>query len=90
MTDVYVMCRADKTANVHVGIGKVSFPIQHLQRNFGVLANTILNARPKGVKGSGAGGYILAASLSSTMGRGIPVSLSSVLASAQRSKVLTI
>ena len=79
-------CRADKTANVHVGIGKVSFPTEHIQRNFGVLANALLNARPKGVKGSGANGYILGMSLSSTMGRGIPITMSSLLTAVQRGK----
>lgn len=79
-------CRADRTANVHAGIGKASFPSEHLYGNFGSFASAILNARPKGVKGSGASGYIQAVHLSSTMGSSVPVTLPSVLAAVQRAK----
>ena len=79
-------CRADKTANVHAGIGKASFPSEHLYNNIGAFAGAILGARPKGVKGSGSSGYILSVFLSSTMGRGIPVTLPSVVAALQKAR----
>ena len=76
-------CRADKTAVVHAGIGRVTFPQEHLETNFVSLAAALLAARPKGVKGSGVSGYFLSVLLSSTMGPGVPVTLSSTIAALQ-------
>ena len=75
--------RADRSAVVQAAIGKVSFPTEHLLVNFTSLTAALLNARPKGVKGSGMNGYFLTVLLSSSMGPGIPVSLSSTLAALQ-------
>ena len=77
--DVHADCdRADKGAVVHAGVGKVSFPLEDLYTNIGSLAGALLSARPKGVKGSGANGYLLRASVSSTMGPSVPVSIPSL------------
>ena len=81
-------CRADKGAVVHAGIGKVSFPPEHLYANLGAFTSAILGARPKGVKGSGASGYILGVHLTSTMGKGVPVTVPSVTTAMQRSRRL--
>jgi large subunit ribosomal protein L1 len=76
-------CRADKGGVVHAGLGKVSFPDEQLVANIGAFAAAILSARPKGVKGSGAANYLLKASLSSSMGPGVPVTIASIVQAAQ-------
>lgn len=70
--------RADRGAVLHAGVGKLSFGPEKLHSNVGALCSAVLNARPKGVKGSGSSGYFLTASLTSTMGRSVPVSVSSL------------
>lgn len=59
--------RVDKTGNVHVPIGKVSFDEQKLVENLGAFMDTIVKAKPSAAKGT----YIRSATLSSTMGPGI-------------------
>jgi large subunit ribosomal protein L1 len=61
--------RLDKTANLHVPIGKVSFEEQKLLENFTALMAAIRRARPSGAKGS----YIRKIVVTSTMGPGIKV-----------------
>ncbi|KAK9903976.1 hypothetical protein WJX75_001683 [Coccomyxa subellipsoidea] len=70
--------RADRTGVLHAAFGKCSFPKDHLYANLGALTAAILAARPKGIKGGGMTGYILKATLSSTMGRAVPVTLPSL------------
>ena len=64
----------------------MSFSEDDLYSNLGAFGSAILNARPKGVKGSGASGYVLSANLASTMGRGVPFTISSLLTAVQKSK----
>jgi large subunit ribosomal protein L1 len=61
--------RLDKTANIHVAIGKVSFEVDKLYGNFAALMDAIRKARPAGAKGS----YIKRISVTTTMGPGIKV-----------------
>jgi large subunit ribosomal protein L1 len=61
--------RVDKTANVHVPIGKVSFPTEKLLDNFAVLVDTIRKARPAASKGT----YIRKITVASSMGPGVKV-----------------
>ncbi len=63
--------RLDKTANIHVPIGKVSFPKEQLYNNLAALMDAIKKARPSAVKGS----YIRKVTLTTTMGPGITVDL---------------
>lgn len=70
--------RADRGAVLHAGVGKASFGPEKLHQNLAALCSAVLSARPKGVKGGGMSGYFLKASLSSTMGRSVPVSLASL------------
>ncbi len=79
----FCWCRADKGGVVHAGLGKVSFDSDRLHANIATFAAAIMAARPKGVKGSSAGGYILSATLSSTMGAGVPITLPSLVAAGQ-------
>jgi len=61
--------RLDKTANIHVAIGKVSFEAGKLFDNFAALMDAIRKARPSGAKGS----YIKRITVATTMGPGIKV-----------------
>ncbi|RME07880.1 MAG: 50S ribosomal protein L1 [Anaerolineae bacterium] len=61
--------RVDKTANLHVPIGKVSFEPQQLLDNMAVLMQAVRKARPAAAKGA----YIRRVTLSTTMGPGIRV-----------------
>ena len=61
--------RLDKTANMHVVIGKVSFEADKLFDNFAALMDAIRKAKPAGAKGS----YIKRITVATTMGPGIKV-----------------
>eukprot|EP00887_Chlorella_sp_A99_P002182 scaffold21.g2182.t1 len=86
--------RADKGGVVHAGAGKASFSGEQargggggwLAANVGALVGALLAARPKGVKGSGASGYLLSASLCSTIGPGVPVTVASLVHAAQAAR----
>jgi large subunit ribosomal protein L1 len=59
--------RVDKTANLHVPIGKASFTKEQLYDNLAALMEAIKKARPATAKGT----YIKRITLTSTMGPGI-------------------
>ncbi len=59
--------RVDKTAIVHVPVGKASFDADKLADNFNTLIAAIVKAKPASAKGT----YIKSVVLSSTMGPGI-------------------
>jgi large subunit ribosomal protein L1 len=61
--------RLDKTANLHVPIGKVSFSQEKLFENFSALMEAIKKAKPSASKGT----YIRRMTVASTMGPGIKV-----------------
>jgi large subunit ribosomal protein L1 len=61
--------RVDKAGNIHVGIGKVSFPLEKLVANAKALLGELLRAKPQAAKGQ----YIKSITLSSTMGPGVRV-----------------
>jgi len=61
--------RMDRTANVHVPIGKASFSAEQLMDNFSALMEAIMQAKPSGAKGV----YIRKVTLAATMGPGIKV-----------------
>jgi large subunit ribosomal protein L1 len=61
--------RVDKTAGVHVPIGKASFSIAELTSNFEALMEAMKKAKPSGVKGI----YIKKISVAATMGPGLHV-----------------
>ena len=71
-----VQYRTDKAGNVQVIIGKVSFDEDKLKQNLLAIYNTILKARPSTVKGV----YMKSLTISSTMGRGIHLDLTKVVA----------
>lgn len=71
---------------MHAGVGKCSFDAEKLADNVAAFTTAILSARPKGVKGGAISGYLLSASLCSSMGPGIPVSVASLVQAAQGAK----
>jgi large subunit ribosomal protein L1 len=66
--------RAEKAGIIHAGIGKVSFDEEKLRENARALADAVQKARPAGAKGT----YMKGAAVSSTMGPGIRVDVSSL------------
>ncbi|WEV69119.1 50S ribosomal protein L1 [Bifidobacterium sp. ESL0775] len=63
--------RVDKNGNLSFIIGKKSFDQKALEENFQAVANEIKRLRPSTVKGR----YISKATLTSTMGPGVPLDL---------------
>ena len=61
--------RVDKGGNVHVPIGKVSFPLESLETNFTAFMDQIVRSKPAAAKGV----YVRNVAVSSTMGPGVTV-----------------
>jgi len=61
--------RVDKTANLHVPLGKVSFDAKQLFENLAALMEAIKKARPASMKGT----FIKRITITSTMGPGIKI-----------------
>ncbi len=68
--------RTDRTANLHVPIGKISFEAQQLYENMAALMDAVRRTRPASAKGA----YIRRVVISSTMGPGIRVEPNAALA----------
>jgi large subunit ribosomal protein L1 len=68
--------RVDKHANVHVPIGKVSFPTDKLLDNFAAMVDAVVRARPSGATGR----YIRRIVVTSSMGPGVKVDPDEALA----------
>lgn len=71
--------RTDRTAIVHLTIGKTSFPPEQLVDNLAAVLDEIHRARPSAAKGR----YIRTVTVASTMGPGIKIDQSSARASAE-------
>lgn len=69
--------RVDKAGIIHAPVGKASFEAEQLKENASALVAAVNRARPATAKGK----YIRAASLSTTMGPGIRVDESTLVAS---------
>ena len=59
--------RVDKTANIHVPIGKVSFSAEQLHDNMSALMESLVSNRPASTKGL----YIKKVVVSTSMGPGL-------------------
>jgi large subunit ribosomal protein L1 len=68
--------KLDKTAIVHVPIGKASFDGAKLLENMSSLMEAVVKGKPSGAKGH----YIKSATVTTSMGPGIKLDLSSMLA----------
>src|SRR5262244_679295 len=66
--------RVDKAGNVHVPVGKRSFPPGHLVANAVALLDAIVRARPPAAKGT----YLRTLTVSSTMSPGVPIDAQAV------------
>ena len=66
--------RTDRYGNVHVPIGKVSFELADLQKNFSAVIEELERAKPSSSKGK----YLKKVVVSSTMGPGVKVDTTAV------------
>jgi len=67
--------KLDKTAIIHVPLGKVSFEDDKLMGNLTAVIEAVMRAKPSGAKGR----YVRSASLTTTMGPGIRLDLKPTL-----------
>jgi large subunit ribosomal protein L1 len=63
--------KIDKAGNVHVPVGKVSFPASQIEENARAVIEAVAKARPSTVKGT----YIQSCTISATMSPPVPVDL---------------
>ncbi len=68
--------KLDRTAIIHVPLGKVSFDNDKLLDNLTAVVEAVVKAKPSGVKGQ----YVKSATLTTTMGPGIRLDLKPTLA----------
>ena len=68
--------RVDKTANLHVPVGKISFPVEKLLDNMAALFEAVKKAKPASSKGQ----YVKKITLAASMGPGIKLDTSQALA----------
>ncbi len=68
--------RTDKTANLHVPIGKASFETQKLFENFSALIDSVRRSKPPASKGA----FFRTITVTSTMGPGIRIEPSAAIA----------
>jgi large subunit ribosomal protein L1 len=61
--------RTDRTAIVHLTVGKTSFPDEHLLENYQALVEELIRAKPSAAKGK----YLRTIVMASTMGPGVKV-----------------
>jgi len=66
--------RVEKAGIVHAGVGKASFSAEKLAENIRAFVDSVLKAKPQGSKGT----YMERMAISSTMGPGVKVDISSV------------
>jgi large subunit ribosomal protein L1 len=69
-----VRYRTDKAAIIHAGVGKASFEVKALAENIATLVEALKKAKPSSAKGV----YFKKLSVSSTMGAGVAVDLSTL------------
>lgn len=67
-----VAFRVDKTGNLHVPVGKISFDVQKLEENIRSFMDTVVRLKPATSKGV----YLKNVTISSTMGPGLSVDYS--------------
>lgn len=67
--------KLDRTGNVHLPLGKVSFEADKLVENLSTAMEAVMKAKPSGAKGQ----YIKRATIATSMGPGIKLDLRSLL-----------
>jgi large subunit ribosomal protein L1 len=73
--------RLDRTAIIHLPIGKISFDSEKLLENLAAAIDAIVRAKPSGAKGQ----YLKSAFVSTAMGPGFELDITSTLALSSRS-----
>ncbi|MDD7970589.1 50S ribosomal protein L1 [Roseinatronobacter alkalisoli] len=68
-----VQFKAEKAGVIHAGVGKASFDAAKLAENIRAFVDAVAKAKPSGAKGA----YMKKVSLSSTMGQGVSVDVTS-------------
>jgi large subunit ribosomal protein L1 len=66
--------KIDKTANMHVPVGKVSFDADKLSDNVKALIDAVLKSKPSSSKGA----FVLTCTLTATMSPAIPLDLKAI------------
>jgi large subunit ribosomal protein L1 len=66
--------KVDKAGNIHVPVGKKSFPADRLSANANAILEALVKAKPAGAKGQ----YLRSITVSTTMGPGVPVDVQRV------------
>ncbi|WP_027062695.1 50S ribosomal protein L1 [Mesorhizobium loti] len=69
--------RVEKAGIVHAGVGKVSFDVKALEENIRAFTDAVTKAKPAGAKGN----YVKKVSVTSTMGPGLKLDVSTLTAS---------
>lgn len=67
--------KQDKTSNVHIAVGKVSFSEQDIEKNIVSAIEAVNKLKPHGLKGN----LIKSATVSATMGPGIGINVTKIL-----------
>ena len=68
--------RVEKAGIVHAGVGKASFTPEALEENIRAFADAVIKAKPTGAKGN----YLKRIAISSTMGPGVKIDVTSISA----------
>ncbi|MEN0088346.1 MAG: 50S ribosomal protein L1 [Pseudomonadota bacterium] len=68
--------RVEKSGIVHAGVGKASFEAKAIEENIKAFVDAVAKAKPAGAKGN----YIKRIAITTTMGPGVKIEASSVLA----------
>ena len=68
--------RVDKTAVLHLPIGRISFTEEQLMQNLGAALDAVVRAKPTAAKGQ----YIRSITVTSTMGPGLKLDIQPALA----------
>mmetsp|Transcript_13161 Transcript_13161/g.43401 ORF Transcript_13161/g.43401 Transcript_13161/m.43401 type:complete len:379 (-) Transcript_13161:731-1867(-) len=79
--------RADRYGIVSASVGRVDFETAKLEGNIGAFINALVDAKPKakGVADGGITSYLRSATVSTTMGKGIRVSVPALIDAARNS-----
>ncbi len=67
--------RVEKAGVIHAGVGKASFDAKALEENIKALTEAVIKAKPSGAKGT----FLKRVAVTSTMGPGVKVDVSSVM-----------
>ena len=73
-----VQFKVEKAGVIHAGVGKASFDAKAIEENIKAFADAVMKAKPSGAKGT----YLKRVAVTSSMGPGVKVDPSSVLAEA--------